>query len=61
MSFVKWNSIETPPSRAGTYLVGNRDTHVVCQARYMPNKKQWKFPSAQMEFEIQAWAEMPSI
>lgn len=61
MSFAMWNSIDTPPAKAGTYLVGNRDTHEVGQARYMPKKKEWKFPSAQMRFEIQAWADMPAI
>lgn len=61
MSFAMWKSIETPPERAGYYLVGNRDTHAVAQARYMPKKKQWKFPAAAMAFEIQAWAEMPDI
>ena len=61
MSFAMWNSIETPPEKAGFYLVGNRDTHEVAQARYMPKKKQWKFPSAQMAFDVQAWAEMPAI
>ena len=61
MSFAMWNSAKIPPIRAGRYLVGNRDTHEVGVARYMPKKKIWKFPSAQMKFEVQAWAEMPSI
>lgn len=61
MSFAQWQSIETPPAKAGTYLVGNRETHVVRQARYMPKNKEWKFPSAAQAFKIQAWAEMPAI
>lgn len=61
MSFAMWNSAKTPPARAGIYLVGNRNTHEVLVARYMPKKKQWKFPSANMAFEVEAWAELPAI
>lgn len=61
MSFAMWNEAAVPPKKAGVYLVGNRDTHEVGQARYMPKKEQWKFPSAAMAFEVQAWAEMPAI
>lgn len=61
MGFTTWHPIETPPVKAGYYLVGNSDTHEVAQARYIPKKKQWKFPSARMAFEVQAWADMPTI
>ena len=61
MSFAMWTPISTPPKKAGVYLVGNRDTHRVGMARYMPVKKQWIFPSAGMSFKIQVWAEMPGV
>jgi len=61
MSFALWNSAEVPPQKAGTYLVGNRTQGEVYVARYMPNKKVWKFPSAQKAFEVQCWAEMPRL
>ena len=61
MSFAMWTPFSTPPKKAGVYLVGNRDTHQVGLARYMPIKKKWIFPSAWMSFEIQVWAEMPTI
>ena len=55
MSFAMWTPITTPPKKAGVYLVGNRDTSQVGQARYMPVKNQWRFPSAKAAFEIQVW------
>ena len=61
MSFAMWTPISTPPKKVGVYLVGNRDTHRVGMARYMPVKKQWIFPSAGMSFKIQVWAEMPGV
>jgi len=61
MSFADWKSAESPPKKAGYYLVGNRDTREVGMARYMPKKSIWKFPSSQMAFEVQAWAEKPGI
>ena len=61
MSFAMWTPITTPPKKAGVYLVGNRDTSQVGQARYMPVKNQWRFPSAKAAFDIQVWAEMPGI
>ena len=61
MSFAAWVDISTPPKKAGVYLVGNRETHAVGQARYMPKKNEWRFPSSQMRFVIHAWAEMPGI
>ena len=61
MSFAMWTPFSTPPKKAWVYLVGNRDTHQVGLARYMPIKKKWIFPSAWMSFEIQVWAEMPTI
>ena len=61
MSHALWKSATVPPQKAGTYLVGNRDTGEVGQARYMPKKREWKFPSAQMAFVVQAWDDMPKI
>lgn len=61
MSFAMWTPISTPPKKAGTCLVGNQDTHQVYVARYMPIKREWRFPSLDKSFEIQVWAEMPTI
>ena len=61
MSTAMWKSAETPPNKAGTYLVGNRDTKEVGQARYMPNKKQWTFPSAALAFDVHVWDDMPGV
>lgn len=55
---MKWTPVSSPPM-AGTYMAGNADSLRVCQARYMPNKKRWVFPSAQMAFEVTHWQEMP--
>ena len=53
MSFAMWTPISTPPKKAGTCLVGNQDTHQVYVARYMPIKREWRFPSLDKSFEIQ--------
>lgn len=63
---VIWQSIEKPifenlPLKSGFYLVGNKDNHKVGQARYIAKKKEWRFPSAKMAFEVQVWTDMPTI
>lgn len=54
-----WIEITIPPIKAGHYLVANKIYQYVGAARYMPKKCIWKFPSAQMGFEITHWAELP--
>jgi hypothetical protein len=55
-----WLSIETPPDRAGTFILGNTSSGEVGQARWMPRKSEWKFPSAHMAFRADVWTSFPS-
>jgi hypothetical protein len=57
---MKWNKIENPPQYSGQYLVASWRYRFVGQARFMPKKNQWKFPSAQMAFEPTHWMELPN-
>jgi hypothetical protein len=50
---------ELPSAGNRYYLVGNAQTKQVAEARYLPRKHQWKFPSAARAFEITHWTEMP--
>lgn len=54
----EWRPIETPPT-AGRYIVGSAPERQVGEARYMPYKKLWKFPSAGMRFEVTHWMPLP--
>lgn len=54
-----WATCELPPLKAGVYLVWrDGETHAF-QARYMPKKERWIFPSASMAFEPTHWKPMP--
>lgn len=55
----RWRDISTPPDVAGVYLVGNVAEQISGQARWMPRKKVWKFPSAALSFEPDVWTVMP--
>jgi len=48
------------PKKSGAYLVASAFTKEVGQARWMPRKEKWKWPSAAMAFEMTHWADMPS-
>lgn len=55
-----WVSIERPPTSAGRYIVGNTSHGYTAQARWMPRKAEWKFPSAQLTFTPDVWTVFPS-
>ena len=48
-----------PPDRAGTFILGNTSSGEVGQARWMPRKGAWKFPSAAMAFRADVWTSFP--
>ncbi len=48
------------PEMAGEYLVASAYTKEVGQARWLPRKKEWKWPNSTMAFEMTHWAHMPS-
>jgi hypothetical protein len=55
----EWKPIENPP-RSGRYIVGNAKEQRVGEARYMANKKIWKFPNAGMRFEVTYYMPLPA-
>lgn len=58
---ITWRAIaEQPPAHAGRYLVASDATKEVAEARYMPKKGIWKFPSASRAFNVTHWADKPA-
>ncbi len=56
-----WVSVNSPPTQAGQYIVGNTSHGYTGQARWMPRKAEWKFPAAQSAFTPDVWTVFPSL
>ena len=48
------------PKMAGTYFVASERTKDVGQARWLPRKKEWKWPNSAIAFEATHWSYMQS-
>lgn len=56
-----WQPVDQPPKQSGKYIVGNPGWKTIGEARWMPKRQKWVFPSYGAAFEVKVWTTFPEL